>query len=130
MSALLENYQKAICIYCCSLIRGGRSFRASNLFHTFKKKQDLSPWIGEQPCMQIYFWQVSRNADICVIPGKLSAIHLHIWLFSHPQGKVLFIVVVRIWEFIIWLIADTRIHNFMVAADSAVVLFELDVQCK
>ena len=25
----------------------------------------------------------------CVIPGKLSEIHLHAWLFSNPWGKVL-----------------------------------------
>ena len=27
-----------------------------------------------------------------VIPEKLSAIHLHAWLFSNPRGKVLLIV--------------------------------------
>ena len=42
-----------------------------------KKKNYLSPWIGEELCMQMDFWQFSRNADICVIPGKLSEIHLH-----------------------------------------------------
>ena len=26
------------------------------------------------------------------IPGKLSEIHLHAWLFSNPRGKVLIIV--------------------------------------
>ena len=37
------------------------------------------------------FWQFSRNADICVIPWKLSDIHLHAWLFSKSQWKVLII---------------------------------------
>ena len=31
----------------------------------------------------------SRNADICVIPGKLSENHLNAWLFSNPRGQVL-----------------------------------------
>ena len=46
-------------------------------------------WIGEQPGMQMDFWQFSRNADICVIPGKLSEIHFYAWLFSDAWGKVL-----------------------------------------
>ena len=50
---------------------------------------DLSSWIGEQPHRQMDFWQFSRNADICVISGKLSEINLHAWLFSNPRGKVL-----------------------------------------
>ena len=35
------------------------------------------------------FLTIFKNADICVIPGKLAEIHLHEWLFSNPQGKVL-----------------------------------------
>ena len=53
---------------------------------TFK---DLLPSIRKQQSIQMDFWQFSRNADICVIPGKLSEIHLHAWVFSHPRGKVL-----------------------------------------
>ena len=36
------------------------------------------------------FWQFSRIADIHSIPGKLSKIHFHIWLFSNPHRNVLF----------------------------------------
>ena len=36
---------------------------ATNLSHTFRKKKDLSPWIGEQPCMQMDFLRFSRNVD-------------------------------------------------------------------
>ena len=50
---------------------------------------DLSPWIGEQPCMQMDLWKFSRNAYICFIPGKLSENHLHARLFSNPCGQVL-----------------------------------------
>ena len=35
------------------------------------------------------FWQFSRNAYICTIPGKLPENHLHAWLFSNPCGQVL-----------------------------------------
>ena len=42
--------------------------------------------------MQMDFWQFSSNADKCVLPGKLSEINLHAWLFSNPWGKVLIIV--------------------------------------
>ena len=49
---------------------------------------DLSTWIGEQPCMQMDFWQFSRNAYICTIPGKLSEKHLHAWLFSKPCEQI------------------------------------------
>ena len=58
----------------------------------FNNDQDISTWIGEQPCMQMDFWQFSRNADIHIIPGKLSKIHLHAWLFSNLCGKVLFLL--------------------------------------
>ena len=37
------------------------------------------------------FWWFSRNNTIVSIPGKLSQIHLHVWLFSNPQKKVLFL---------------------------------------
>ena len=53
--------------------------------------QDLSTWIGEQPCMQMNLGHFSRNADIHIIPGKLSKINVHAWLFSNPRGKVLFL---------------------------------------
>ena len=49
-------------------------------------------WIGEQPCMQMEFRQFSWNNTFVSIPGKLSEIHLHAWLFSNPCGKVLIIV--------------------------------------
>ena len=39
--------------------------------------------------MQMDFWQFSRNAYICIIPGKLSESHMHAWLFSNPCGQVL-----------------------------------------
>ena len=42
--------------------------------------------------MQIDFWQFSKNADRRIIPGKLSKIYLHAWLFSNPCGKVLFLL--------------------------------------
>ena len=34
------------------------------------------------------FQQLSRNADVFVIP-ELSEIPLHAWMFFNPQGKVL-----------------------------------------
>ena len=49
----------------------------------------LSTWIGEQPYMEMDFWQFSRNVYICIIPGKLSENHLHARLFSNPCGQVL-----------------------------------------
>ena len=36
--------------------------------------KDLSTWIEKQPCMQMNFLQFSRNADIYIIPEKLSKI--------------------------------------------------------
>ena len=39
--------------------------------------------------MQMDFWQFSRKANICIIPGKLSESHLHAWIFSNPCGQVL-----------------------------------------
>ena len=53
---------------------------------------DLSTLIREQPCMQMDFWQFYRNADIHIIPGKLSKTHLTAWLFSSPSGKVPFLL--------------------------------------
>ena len=85
MSTFLKNFQKSICIHGSSQIHQEMSSR----FDTIK---DLLPWIGEQQYIQMDFLQLSRNADICVIPGKLSEIHLHAWWFSNPQGKVLIIV--------------------------------------
>ena len=35
---------------------------------------------------------ISRNNTYVSVPGKLSDIHLHAWLFSNPRGKVLIIV--------------------------------------
>ena len=58
----------------------------------FDTLNDLLPWIGEQQYIQMDFWQFSRNADICVIAGKLSEIHLDAWLLSNPQEKVLVVV--------------------------------------
>ena len=54
----------------------------TNLSHSFKKKKDLSTWIGEQTCMQMGFRQFSRNNTYVCIPGKLSETNLHAWLFS------------------------------------------------
>ena len=52
--------------------------------------KDLSPWIGEQPIMQMDFWQFSSINTYVRICGKFSEIHLHAWLFYNPLGKVLF----------------------------------------
>ena len=41
--------------------------------------------------MQMYFRKFSRNNTYVSIPGKLSQIQLHEWLFSNPCGKVLII---------------------------------------
>ena len=38
------------------------------------------------------FWQFSRNNTYVSIPGKLSEVYLHAWLFSNPCEKVLIIV--------------------------------------
>ena len=64
----------------------------TNLSNNFKKKKDISTWIGEQPCIQMDFEKKSRNNRYVIIPGKLSEIHLHARLFSNPCGKVLIIV--------------------------------------
>ena len=53
---------------------------------------DLSTWVGEQPCMQMDFWPFDRNADTHIIPGKMSKIHLHAWLFSNSREKSLFLL--------------------------------------
>ena len=42
--------------------------------------------------MQMDFMQFSRNNTYASIPGKLSEIHVHAWLFSNPYGNVLFFV--------------------------------------
>ena len=52
---------------------------------------DFSTWIGEQPFMQMDFSQLPRNADICIIPGKVSKIHLHAWFFFNPLGNAPFL---------------------------------------
>ena len=93
---LLENCQKSICMHGYSPIHVERSLRVSNLgenlSHTFKKKKDLSTWIGDQACMQMDLRQFSRNNMYVSIPGKLSEIYLHAWLFSNPCGKMLIFV--------------------------------------
>ena len=38
------------------------------------------------------FCQFSRHNTYLSIPGKLSEVHLHAWLFSNPCGKVLITV--------------------------------------
>ena len=94
MTAFMENFQKFLCIDGCSPIQGRRSLRISNLGDkSLKKKKDISPWIGEQQCMQTDLKKktFSRTADISVITGKLLEIHLHAWLFSNPRGKFLII---------------------------------------
>ena len=52
-----------------------------DIFFSFNTLKYLFPRIREP-----------QNIQICVIPVKLSEIHLHSWLFSNSQGKVLFIV--------------------------------------
>ena len=38
------------------------------------------------------FPTIFQEFDIGVIPGKLSKIHLHAWLFSYPRGKIAFLL--------------------------------------
>ena len=38
------------------------------------------------------FLTIFQDADIRIIPGKLSKIHLRAWLFSNPLGKVIFLL--------------------------------------
>ena len=64
----------------------------TDLSPRFDTPKDRSTWIGKYPCMQIVFWQVSRNNSYLSIPGKILEVHLHAWLFSNPHGKVLIIV--------------------------------------
>ena len=64
-------------------------------------------WIGEQPWMQVDLRQFSSNNTDISIPGKLSDIHLHAWLFSNPCGKVLVIVGIS-WS------PDLRVQNIYV----------------
>ena len=80
MSEHLENSYKSICLHGCTPIHGERSFFFLKVWDRFDTLKDLLPWIGEQKYIQMDFWQFSRNADICVIPGKLSEIHLHAWV--------------------------------------------------
>ena len=53
--------------------------------------EDLTSWIGDQPCMEKDFWQFARNNTYVSIPGKLSEILLHAWLFSNLWGKIIFL---------------------------------------
>ena len=90
----LENCQKTICMHGYSPIHVDRSLRVSYLGdklvpYFWEEKNDLSTWIGEQPCIKIYVGQFSRNNMYVSIPGKLPEINLHAWLFSNPCGKVL-----------------------------------------
>ena len=101
MSEHLENSYKSICLHGCTPIHEERSFFFLKVWDRFDTLKDLLPWIGEQKYIQMDFWQFSRNADICVIPGKLSEIHLHAWVFYNPREKVLIIVGISccpIWE--------------------------------
>ena len=50
----------------------------TDLSPRFDTLKDLSLWIWEQPCMQMDFWQFSRNAYICIIHGKLPENYLHV----------------------------------------------------
>ena len=88
--------QITICMHGYSPIHVDRSLRVWNLGDKsvpyFKKKKELSTWIGEEPCMQMDFRQFSRNNKYVSIPGKLSEIHLYAQLFSNSCGKVLIIV--------------------------------------
>ena len=53
--------------------------------------------------MKIVSWQLSRNADLSVIPGNMSEIHLHACLSSNPQGKVCKIIRFR-WKSVPYLV--------------------------
>ena len=75
----------------CSQIHGDCPFSSlkygTDLSSRFPTLKDLLPWLGGQRYIQIDSRKFSRNADIFVIPRKLSEIYLHAWLFSNPQGK-------------------------------------------
>ena len=43
----------------------------TNLAPAFNKNQDLVPWIGEEQCIEMSFWNFSNNLDICGYFGKL-----------------------------------------------------------
>ena len=58
----------------------------------YNNDKDLSTWMRQHPCMQLDFWQFSRNADICIISGKLSKIYLLAWLYSNQCEKFLFLL--------------------------------------
>ena len=92
----LENCLKSIWKHGCSPIHVESYFSSlkygTDLSPRFYTIQDLFTWIGEYPCKQMAFWQFSRNNTYVSIPGKLSKVHLHAWLFSNPCGKVLITV--------------------------------------
>ena len=46
---------------------------------TFKKKKDFSTWIREQPCMQMDFWQFSRNKMYVRNPFACIVVHHFLW---------------------------------------------------
>ena len=75
----LENFLKFICSLSCSPIHVERSFFFlkvwTDLSPRFDTLKDLSARIGEKPCMQMVFWQFSRNNTYVIIPGKLSEVH-------------------------------------------------------
>ena len=44
----------------------------TDLSPRYDTHKDLSTWIGEKQCMQMVFWQFSRNNTFISIPGKFA----------------------------------------------------------
>ena len=82
LTSLVRTQRYPICVYIYMLHSQIRTPWNSN------NDQDPSMWIGEQPCTQTDLRQFSRNAYICIIPGKLSENHPHAWLLYNPRGQV------------------------------------------
>ena len=61
--------------------------------------------------MQMGFKQYSRNNTYVSIPEKLSEIHLHVWSFSNPCGKILIIVGI-LWS------PDLRVQHIFIFSSS------------
>ena len=73
-------------MYCCSQIK---ETNGTNLSPTFNKNQDLVPWIGEQPYVEMLVLHFSNNPDIYGHVGKLPEQHFNVWLFSNPGDNIL-----------------------------------------
>ena len=94
--------------------------------------------IGEQPHIEMHFWQFTRNIHICVIPGKLMEQHFNASFDSNPGDKILFIAEIqcsqdlRVLHILVkfqevwldcWLLCCNKISHFQVQCRSLYKIF-------